>query len=250
MSYYSKIMQNVRQVAGIIMAAGKGTRMSPLTDKTPKPLAKIDGKTLLEINMAKMSPLVDYFVVVINYLGSQIQEYIGDSFKNKKVYYVDSLSPITGSMGAFRFGVFANELSRESDFILSNSDNILGQGFYDTFEARIMQHRNEACFMAFAEPDLEKLKSQGVFVVDNESQLVRVAEKSQTFVSNLSNVGLYYWPNSIKSLLQNKNKKIVKEELITDLMTEYLFTKSIKILTSNDYYYSLSTVEDLTKAKI
>ena len=232
------------------MAAGKGTRMSPLTIRTPKPLAIVGGKTLIEINMAKIAPLVDYFVIVISYLGNQIQEYIGNSFANKKVLYVDSLSPTTGSMGAFRFGVFTSELTLESDFILSNSDNILGAEFYNLLGAKINRNRSKACFMASPESDLEKLKSQGVFVVDQASSLVRVVEKSQTFVSNLSNVGLYYWPNSVKYSLNDKPQNTDKEELITELITKYLSTETIKILTSNDYYYSLSTVEDLTKAKI
>ena len=104
-------MQPKRQIAGIIMAAGKGSRMLPLTNSTPKPLARVNGRTLLEINMTKLEPLIDYFIIVVNYLGDQIKDFIGESFEGKKVYFVDSLSPVTGSAGAFRFGVFANELT-------------------------------------------------------------------------------------------------------------------------------------------
>lgn len=243
-------MSQKRKIAGIIMAAGKGSRMHPLTLTIPKPLAKVNNRTLLEINMERMLPLVDYFVIVINYLGSQIHNCIGDSFCGKKVFYVDSLSPVTGSLGAFRFGVFANENTIDSDYILSNSDNILGLEFYDLFSRQIYSDRTKVCFMAYPELDKEKLKSQGVFQVDENSNLVKIVEKSSVFVSNLSNVGLYYWPNSIKNLINTIPKVNDKEELITDLMNQYLELSTIKILTCADYYYSLSTIKDLTIARV
>jgi NDP-sugar pyrophosphorylase family protein len=243
-------MEPKKQIAGIIMAAGKGSRMHPLTNSIPKPLAKVNGITLLEINMTKLESLVDYFVIVISHLGDQIRDFVGDKFKDKKVYFVDSISPVTGSTGAFRFGVFANEFTLHSDYILSNSDNILGDEYYYQLHSYISCNRNEACFMAFLEVDKEKLKSQGVFQIDKNFNLTEVIEKSPIFVSNLSNVGLYYFPNKVIDLLKHKNPIENKEELITDLIGLYLQNHIIKILLCSDYYYSLSTVEDLTKAKI
>jgi UDP-N-acetylglucosamine diphosphorylase / glucose-1-phosphate thymidylyltransferase / UDP-N-acetylgalactosamine diphosphorylase / glucosamine-1-phosphate N-acetyltransferase / galactosamine-1-phosphate N-acetyltransferase len=243
-------MQSKKQIAGIIMAAGKGSRMTPLTNNTPKPLARVNGKTLLEINMEKLEPLVDYFVIVINYLGKQIIDFVGNGFKGKRVYFVDSLSPVTGSAGAFRFGVFANELTLDSDYILINSDNILGNEFYNKLQSFVSASRETACFMTYPEENKEKLKSQGVFQIDKNSNLVKIIEKSPVFVSNLSNVGLYYFPNKIKELLELKNSIVDKEELITDLIELYVKKNPIKIISCSDYYYSLSTVDDLTKAKI
>jgi NDP-sugar pyrophosphorylase family protein len=243
-------MQSNRQIAGIIMAAGKGSRMSPLTDFIPKPLALVNNKTLLEINMEKLEPIVDYFVIVINYLGDLIVDFVGNSFKGKRVYFVDSLSPVTGSAGAFRFGVFANKFTLDSDYILINSDNILGNEFYNKLQSFVSVNRETACFMTYPEEDKEKLKSQGVFQTDKDSNLVKIIEKSPVFVSNLSNVGLYYFPNKVKELLKFKNSVAEKEELITDLIEIYLHENPIKIISCSDYYYSLSTVDDLTKAKI
>jgi NDP-sugar pyrophosphorylase family protein len=242
-------MQQKRKIAGIIMAAGKGSRMVPLTLTTPKPLAKVGDRTLLQINMERIYPLVDYFIIVINYLGQQIVDHIGDDFMGKKVIYVDSLSPVTGSLGAFRFGVLTNEQSLDSDYILSNSDNILGKEFYRLLKNEIDNNRDSACFMSYPEPDKEKLKSQGVFEIDQNSNLIRVVEKSPIFVSDLSNVGLYYFPNTVRQLLGNKSPDLQKEELITDLMTQYLLSNPIKIIPCDDYYYSLSTVKDLTIAR-
>jgi UDP-N-acetylglucosamine diphosphorylase / glucose-1-phosphate thymidylyltransferase / UDP-N-acetylgalactosamine diphosphorylase / glucosamine-1-phosphate N-acetyltransferase / galactosamine-1-phosphate N-acetyltransferase len=240
-----------KAIAGIVMAAGKGSRMAPLTNQTPKPLAKIQGKTLLEINMVKIAPLVDYFVIVIHYLGQQIVEYIGNEFDGKPVFYIDSQSPVTGSLGAFRFGFYAQERTAiYDDVVLINSDNILDDEFYRLFKNQIMINRQISCYMAYPEPDHTKLLSQGVFVVDDSSHLVRVAEKSPVFVSDLCNVGLYYFPNKVKEFLTLRCPSPNGEELITDLMTRYIQKYPVKILSCDSYYYPLSTVEDLTKAKI
>ncbi len=63
----------------IILAAGRGERMRPLTDHTPKPLLRVGGKALIEWHLLKLAAagVVD---VVINHawLGEQIQDYLGD----------------------------------------------------------------------------------------------------------------------------------------------------------------------------
>ena len=66
----------------MILAAGRGERMMPLTKNTPKPLIKVRGKILIEhsIDTLKNAGITD---VIINtaYLGEQIQAYLGDGTK-------------------------------------------------------------------------------------------------------------------------------------------------------------------------
>jgi len=52
----------------IILAAGRGTRMKPLTDTTPKPLISIAGKPILEHNLEHIYESVDEIIIVIKYL--------------------------------------------------------------------------------------------------------------------------------------------------------------------------------------
>ena len=68
---------------GMILAAGKGKRLQPLTTKIPKPLLKINGKTLLEraINLL-IDNGVSEICVNIHHLGDQIENYILN-FKSK-----------------------------------------------------------------------------------------------------------------------------------------------------------------------
>lgn len=74
----------------IILAAGKGTRMGDLTKTVPKPLLKIKDKTLLEYKLDILSDEFDEVVIVIGYLGDTIKNYLGDSYKGKKLTYVTS----------------------------------------------------------------------------------------------------------------------------------------------------------------
>lgn len=66
----------------MILAAGRGERMRPLTDNVPKPLLKIHGKTLIEYHLEALKK-AGYQRVVINHawLGHKIEEYIGDGHR-------------------------------------------------------------------------------------------------------------------------------------------------------------------------
>src|SRR5947209_1438854 len=60
----------------IILAAGKGTRLRPHTDDTPKPLLPVQGRPILDWIIGALPP-VDQLVVVVNYLAEQIEAYLG-----------------------------------------------------------------------------------------------------------------------------------------------------------------------------
>lgn len=63
----------------MILAAGRGERMRPLTDTTPKPLLKVGGKMLIEYHLEKLK-VVNVSEVIINHawLGSKIEQTLGD----------------------------------------------------------------------------------------------------------------------------------------------------------------------------
>lgn len=72
----------------VILAAGKGVRMKPLTDTTPKPLLKVAGRSLLDYSFDALPDEVDEVIVVIGYLGEQIRAYLGETFRGRRIKYV------------------------------------------------------------------------------------------------------------------------------------------------------------------
>lgn len=69
------------QPPAMLLAAGRGERMRPLTDVTPKPLLKVQGVPLLQLHMqALLAAGVPRAVINTGWLGAQIPAYFGDEF--------------------------------------------------------------------------------------------------------------------------------------------------------------------------
>tara|TARA_R110002051_G_scaffold73135_1_gene132657 strand:+ start:28199 stop:29245 length:1047 start_codon:yes stop_codon:yes gene_type:complete len=114
-----RLIRSYLPVDAVIMAGGKGTRLRPLTEHTPKPLLKVGDKPIMEHNLDRLALYgIDDFWISVKYLGEQIEDYFGDgSNKSINLRYVWEDKPL-GTIGA---------VSKINDFkhdyvLLTNSD--------------------------------------------------------------------------------------------------------------------------------
>lgn len=114
-----RLIRSYLPVDAVIMAGGKGTRLRPLTENTPKPLLKVGDKPIMEHNLDRLALYgIDDFWISVKYLGEQIEDYFGDgSNKSINLRYVWEDKPL-GTIGA---------VSKIDDFshdyvLLTNSD--------------------------------------------------------------------------------------------------------------------------------
>ena len=67
----------------VILAAGEGTRMRPLTLAMPKPLVPVCGVPLIEHIVRPLPKVIDELIIVIGYKGEMIREYCGEEFMER-----------------------------------------------------------------------------------------------------------------------------------------------------------------------
>lgn len=73
----------------VILAAGKGSRLRPLTDEKPKPLVEVCGKPLLDHIVSAFPSAIKELIIVTGYKGDMIREYCGAMFHGRPVTYVE-----------------------------------------------------------------------------------------------------------------------------------------------------------------
>lgn len=103
----------------VILAAGKGARLRPLTNTIPKPLLQVGGVPLLEHALNALPSSINEIFIVVNHLREQIIEHVGNKWNNIPVRYVVQ-EPLNGTAGA----VLLLKEHLQDSFLVINSDDL------------------------------------------------------------------------------------------------------------------------------
>ena len=71
----------------VILAAGRGVRLHPLTYTTPKPMLKVLGRPILEHLLDSLPSPVDEAIIVVGYLAERIKDHFGSEYEGRRIRY-------------------------------------------------------------------------------------------------------------------------------------------------------------------
>lgn len=118
----------------IIMAGGRGERLAPLTDHTPKPMLKVGGLPIIERNINRLIAFgIKNIHLSVRYLGAQLHAYFGNgSQKQIEIHYVEEDRPL-GTLGA------ASKITdlRHEHVLIMNSDLLTNIDYELMYESHI-----------------------------------------------------------------------------------------------------------------
>jgi len=123
-------LKSILPIDAVLMAGGKGERLKPLTEDTPKPMLPIGNKPIIEHNIDRMRSFgIKNITISVNYLGDQIRSFLGDgSNKRINIKYIDE-KKFLGTIGS----VSSIEKFHNPYVIVMNSDLFTDVDFEDLY---------------------------------------------------------------------------------------------------------------------
>ena len=150
----------------IILAAGIGSRIRPLTNNCPKSLLKIGDKTILERMISHIQDCnINEIIFVTGYLENQIKEYVKKKFPDIKTYFVTN-KKYTETNTGFSL-LLAKDFVRNSDFIKFDADVI----FNKTILEKLIEceYENSLCIDKNIRLDEEEIK----VIIDDQDRILK-----------------------------------------------------------------------------
>ncbi|MDH7564522.1 MAG: sugar phosphate nucleotidyltransferase [Candidatus Bathyarchaeota archaeon] len=203
----------------VILAAGEGTRLLPLTATRPKHLLKIAGKPLLEhcLNTIKASGIKEV-TVVVHYMGDAVRRHFGSGEKfGLKIEYVEQ-EAVLGTGNA----VSVVEPYVKEEFLLVYGDLLFTANALKTV---IAAHEAEKPLVTMAVVPVEHTESYGIVELAGDEKNVKgIVEKPKNSEapSNLANAGIYVFSPEIFAKIKEISPSPRGELEITDAISRLL----------------------------
>jgi dTDP-glucose pyrophosphorylase len=231
-----RVLRSYLPVDAIIMAGGRGSRLQPLTDDTPKPLLKVGSKAIMEHNVDRLALYgIDDFWFSVKYLGEQIETFFGNGeSKNLDINYVWEDSPL-GTIGA----VSKIENFKHDYVLLTNSD-ILTNLDYEHFYLDFIEQGADFSLVSIP----YQVNIPYAVLEEGEDRCIKNFKEKPTY-TYYSNGGIYLIKKTVLDYIP-KNKFFNATDLIEKLIKE---NKKVISYPLTGYWLDVGRHEDFEQAQ-
>ncbi len=230
---------------GIILAGGKGTRMSPLTKAVNKQLLPIYDKPLIfyPLSILMLSNIKDILIIVNKGQLNQYKKILPNG-KNLgiKITYLEQDRP-RGLPDAFVIG--------EKFIGNSNVAMILGDNFFygQNLTSQLLNNTKLKKGAKVVLHKVQKPESFGVAKIDKKNKIISIKEKPKKFLSDLAITGLYFFDNNVVKYSKRLRPSKRGEVEIVDLLNFYKQKKQLTadIIGRGGAWLDTGSIEDFYK---
>lgn len=226
----------------IILAAGNGIRMRPLTDILPKPLLNVGKLTLLDHLVSKLPVEIDELIIVVRHLGHKIKNYCGPEFYGRKVTYVDQPKDLHGTFAALKicephFAKASRGGEDERFFVFYPDDLMSPKSVKECLKYKY----------AIVASEVSNPTSFGVLQLNEDGTLAAILEKPEKSPTNLVLTNILLLDTKI--LKFNPPINANGEQYLTHAVCDLAKVEKINIVRT-DKWLPVGYPEDLQKAKL
>ena len=225
----------------LLLAAGEGTRLRPITEYLPKCLVPINGKPLLKYWLDNLSQAgIDEFLINTHYKANDVEEFIRQSHFQDRIslVYEKNLLNTAGPL------IKNRDFFKKESFMLVHADNLSFCDFNKFIEAH--KNRPKACEITMMLFKTDKPSSCGIVALDERGVVQAFYEKVQNPPSNLANGAVYICEPSVIDFVCSLDKEDADFSL--DVLPHFL--GKINTFMNDIYHRDIGTVESYALAQV
>ncbi len=224
----------------LLLAAGLGTRLKPITDHTPKCLVPIRQKPLLAYWLDLLLPQhVEEVLINTHYLSPLVNDFVAASPWRESITLVHE-TELLGTAGT----VLKNrDFLADDAFLLAHADNLTRFDMQAFADAHAKRKAEVVITMMTFRTDVPH--ACGIVETDDEGLVVAFYEKSREFHGNFANAAVYIVEPSVIDFIALLGKDIV--DMSTEVLPHYL--GRIQVYHNDDYHRDIGTPESLQLAE-
>jgi len=228
---------------GILLVGGFGTRLRPLTNKTPKPMLPIANLPVTEHQLlAAKAAGITKVVLATAYLAETFTPYFGDGSKwGIELKYALETEPL-GTGGAIRNAaeLILTEISEDESIVVFNGD-VLSR---HDLAAQIKLHQSTSAAVTLHLVNVEDARPYGCVPFDENGRVTDFLEKMENPITTTINAGCYVFsPQVIKEIELGKVVSVEREVFPALLKSG----KVVQAFVDNSYWLDMGTPKALLK---